>query len=173
MNIPHNNRTFAKIFRTMSISMIAAVGQRLELGYQNQLLCHLPVDLKHFKEITSGHTVLMGDRTWESLPKKPLPNRRNIVITLEDIEFEGVETVHSIAAALDLVADDEEAFVMGGATMYRLFLPYADKLYLTRIVSDFTADVWFPKLTRTNGKSWSQCSCRKMKRTFTIYISKP
>ena len=118
MNIPHNNRTFAKIFRIMSISMIAAVGQRLELGYQNQLLCHLPVDLKHFKEITSGHTVLMGDRTWESLPKKPLPNRRNIVITLEDIEFEGVETVHSIAAALDLVADDEEAFVMGNLHHY-------------------------------------------------------
>ena len=135
----------------MRISMIAAVGQRLELGYQNQLLCHLPVDLKHFKEITSGHTVLMGDRTWESLPKKPLPNRRNIVITLEDIEFEGVETVHSIGAALDLVADDEEAFVMGGATMYRLFLPHADKLYLTRIVSDFTADVWFPEIDE---KEW-------------------
>ena len=126
--------------------MIAAVGQRLELGYQNQLLCHLPVDLKHFKEITSGHTVLMGDRTWDSLPKKPLPNRRNIVITLDDIEFEGVETVHSIEAALKLVADDEEAFVMGGATMYRLFLPYADRLYLTRIHSSFTADVFFPSL---------------------------
>ena len=135
----------------MSISMIAAVGQRLELGYQNQLLCHLPVDLKHFKEITSGHTVLMGDRTWESLPKKPLPNRRNIVITLEDIEFEGVETVHSIDAALKLVANDEEAFVMGGATMYRLFLPHADKLYLTRIVSEFVADVWFPEIDE---KEW-------------------
>lgn len=133
----------------MSISMIAAVGQNLELGYQNQLLCHLPVDLKHFKTITSGHTVLMGDRTWESLPKKPLPNRRNIVITLDDVEFEGAETVHSIPDALALVADDEEAFVMGGATMYRLFLPYADKLYLTRIVSDFVADVWFPEIDET------------------------
>ncbi len=135
----------------MSISMIAAVGQRLELGYQNRLLCHLPVDLKHFKEITSGHTVLMGDRTWESLPKKPLPNRRNIVITLGNMAFEGAETVHSIEEAIALVHDDEEAFVMGGATMYRLFLPYADKLYLTRIVSDFVADVWFPDI---NEEEW-------------------
>ena len=73
-------------------------------------------------------------------------------ITLEDIEFEGVETVHSIEAALNLVADDEEAFVMGGATMYRLFLPHADKLYLTRIVSEFTADVWFPEIDENEWK---------------------
>ena len=129
-----------------NISMIAAVGENLELGYKNQLLCHLPVDLKHFKEITSGHAVMMGDRTWESLPKKPLPNRRNIVITLDDIAFPDCETVHSIEDALTLVQDEEEAFVMGGATMYRLFLPYADKLYLTRIASAFTADVFFPAI---------------------------
>lgn len=126
--------------------MIAAVGENLELGYQNQLLCHLPVDLKHFKTITSAHTVIMGDRTWDSLPKKPLPNRRNIVVTLEDVTFSDCETVHSIEAALDLVKEEDEAFIMGGATMYRLFLPYADKLYLTRIASNFRADVFFPEL---------------------------
>lgn len=126
--------------------MIAAVGENLELGYKNQLLCHLPVDLRHFKEITSGHTVLMGDKTWESLPKKPLPNRRNIVITLDDVTFPDCETVHSIEDALALLNGEEEAFVMGGATMYRLFLPHADKLYLTRIVSAFTADVYFPAI---------------------------
>lgn len=126
--------------------MIAAVGENLELGYKNQLLCHLPVDLRHFKEITSGHTVLMGDKTWESLPKKPLPNRRNIVITLDDVTFPDCETVHSIEDALSLLNGEEEAFVMGGATMYRLFLPHADKLYLTRIVSAFTADVYFPAI---------------------------
>ena len=134
------------------ISIIVAIAENYAIGKKGDLLCHMPSDLKHFKEITSGHTVLMGDRTWESLPKKPLPNRRNIVITLDDIEFEGVETVHSIAAALDLVADDEEAFVMGGATMYRLFLPYADKLYLTRIVSEFVADVWFPEIDENEWK---------------------
>ncbi|MCQ2283939.1 MAG: dihydrofolate reductase [Bacteroidales bacterium] len=134
-----------------NLSMIAAVGQNLELGYKNQLLCHLPVDLKHFKTITSGHSVIMGDRTWESLPKKPLPNRRNIVVTLENVEFPDCETVHSIEAAMELVKDEDEAFVMGGATMYKLFLPYADKLYLTRIVSGFVADVFFPAIDE---KDW-------------------
>lgn len=129
-----------------NLSMIAAVGKNLELGYKNQLLCHLPIDLKHFKEITSGHTVIMGDRTWESLPKKPLPNRRNIVVTLDDVTFTDCETVHSIEDALKLIENEEEAFIMGGATMYRLFLPYAEKLYLTRIQSSFTADVFFPTI---------------------------
>ena len=129
-----------------NLSMIAAVGENLELGYKNQLLCHLPIDLKHFKEITSGHTVIMGDRTWESLPKKPLPNRRNIVVTLDNVTFPDCETVHSIEDALQLIENEEEAFIMGGATMYRLFLPYAEKLYLTRIQSSFTADVFFPTI---------------------------
>jgi len=132
-----------------NLNMIAAVGNRLELGYKNQLLCHLPLDLKHFKEITSGHTVLMGDRTWESLPKKPLPNRRNIVITLDPVTFPDCETVHSIEEALNLLAPDEPAFVMGGATMYKLFMQHADTLYITRILSDFTADVYFPEIKDT------------------------
>lgn len=132
--------------RMKNISMIAAVGEHLELGYKNELLCHLPIDLKHFKSITSGHTVIMGDRTWESLPKKPLPNRRNIVVTLDPVTIPDCETVHSIEEALQLVEDEEEAFIMGGATMYRLFLPHANKLYLTRIQSTFTADVFFPEI---------------------------
>ena len=135
-----------------NLSMIAAVGQNLELGYQNQLLCHLPKDLKHFKQITSGHTVIMGDRTWESLPKKPLPDRRNIVVTLAETVFPDCLTVHSIEEALALARDEEdEVFVMGGATMYRLFLPYAQTLYLTRILSPFTADVFFPAI---NEQEW-------------------
>lgn len=141
-----------KPLKMNNLSMIAAVGQNLELGYKNQLLCHLPIDLKHFKTITSGHTVLMGDRTWESLPKKPLPNRRNIVITLDDVEFPDCETVHSIEDALKLIEGEEEAFIMGGATMYKLFLPYAQKLYLTRIASEFTADVFFPTIDENEWK---------------------
>lgn len=136
-----------------NLSMIAAVGQNLELGYQNQLLCHLPKDLKHFKQITSGHTVIMGDRTWESLPKKPLPDRRNIVVTLQETIFPDCLTVHSIEDALALARDEEdEVFVMGGATMYRLFLPYAQTLYLTRILFPFTADVFFPAI---NEQEWT------------------
>ncbi len=135
-----------------NLSMIAAVGQNLELGYQNQLLCHLPKDLKHFKEITSGHTVIMGDRTWDSLPKKPLPNRLNVVVTLEETVFPDCITVHSVEEVLALAHDGkDEVFVMGGATMYRLFMPYAQTLYLTRILSTFTADVFFPAI---NEQEW-------------------
>lgn len=129
-----------------NLSMIAAVGNKLELGYRNRLLCHLPVDLKRFKTITSGHTVIMGDRTWESLPKKPLPNRRNIVVTLnQDADYRDCEIVYSISEALKLVENDEQPFVMGGATMYKLFLDKVETLYLTRILSDFQADAFFPK----------------------------
>ena len=130
-----------------NLSMIAAVGNNYELGYQNQLLCHLPVDLKRFKTVTSGHTVLMGDRTWESLPKKPLPNRRNIVITLnKDADYQNCELAFSIEEAMQLVENDEQPFIMGGATIYKLFIDKIETLYLTRILSDFQGDVYFPEL---------------------------
>lgn len=130
----------------MAISIIAAVGKNLELGYNNSLLCHLPKDLKRFKEITSGHTVIMGMKTWLSLPKKPLPNRRNIVVTHQNINLEGAEIASSIEEVLWKVQNEQETFVIGGAAMYKLFLPYANKLYLTRIVSYFAADTWFPEI---------------------------
>jgi len=129
------------------ISMIAAIGNNFELGYQNKLLCHLPVDLKRFKEITSGHTVMMGDRTWESLPKKPLPNRRNIVITLDrNANYPNCEIAFSVEEAINLIHDEEEAFIIGGATIYNLFIDKIQRLYLTRILADFRADVFFPKV---------------------------
>lgn len=133
--------------------MIAAVGKNLELGYQNQLLCHLPADLKYFKEKTSGSPVIMGDRTWESLPKKPLPNRRNIVITLDKTaQFSDCEVVHSIEEAMQLVECEKESFIIGGATIYSLFINRIGKLYLTRIDSEFTADVYFPAI---NPDDWT------------------
>lgn len=126
--------------------MIAAIGKDLELGYKNQLLCHLPKDLKHFKETTSGHTVIMGRKTWESLPKKPLPNRRNIVMTNSSQNIAGAEVAHSLAEVVEMTKDENEVFVMGGASVYELFMPYCDKLYLTKIVSNFEADVFFPEI---------------------------
>ncbi|MDR1345333.1 MAG: dihydrofolate reductase [Bacteroidales bacterium] len=129
------------------LCIIAAIGNNLEIGYKNQLLCHLPKDLKRFKAITSGYTVLMGDRTWESLPVKPLPNRRNIVITLNKLaNYQGCELVFSIEEALQLVQNEPEAFVIGGATIYRLMMQYADELYITRILADFEADAFFPEI---------------------------
>lgn len=133
--------------KTKHLNIIAAVGNNLELGYQNQLLCHLPEDLKRFKTITSGHTVIMGDRTWDSLPRKPLPNRRNIVMTLDrERVFEDCETAHSVEELFAMLNENEEAFIMGGATIYKIFIDMAEKLYLTRILSDFQADVFFPEV---------------------------
>jgi len=127
--------------------MIAAVGKNLELGKNNQLLCHLPADLKRFKAITSGYPVIMGDKTWESLPIKPLPNRRNIVITLnKNADYNHCEIVHTIDDAIEFVKNEEKAFIIGGATIYKLFIDRIETLYLTRIDSAFDADVFFPDI---------------------------
>lgn len=128
-----------------NLNMIAAAGNNLELGFQNRLLCHLPKDLKRFKEITSGHTVLMGDRTWESLPVKPLPKRKNLVLTLNrEADYQECELLYSMEEAVKVLSQEPKAFIIGGATVYKLFLPYVHTLYLTRILSDFQADAFFP-----------------------------
>lgn len=130
------------------IALIAAVGQRLELGYQNRLLCHLPRDLQHFKQLTTGHPVVMGRNTWDSLPKKPLPNRRNIILSSSLALHEpGAEVFHSIPELLRAIPFDQTLFVMGGASVYQQMLPFADTVFLTRILSNFTADVFFPPLS--------------------------
>lgn len=127
--------------------MIAVIGNNRELGLNNQLLCHLPEDLKRFKTITSGNPVIMGDKTWESLPVKPLPKRRNIVMTLNpNANYTACEMVHSIEELYTLLAEEEECFIMGGATIYKLFIDKIDKLYLTRVLSDFEADAFFPEV---------------------------
>jgi dihydrofolate reductase len=133
--------------KMLNLCMIAAIGNNFELGKNNQLLCHLPADLKRFKEITSGYPVIMGDRTWESLPIKPLPNRRNIVITKEkNANYQHCEIVHTIEDAVALVKNEDKAFIIGGATIYKLFINKIETLYLTRIDADFEADVFFPNV---------------------------
>jgi dihydrofolate reductase len=130
--------------------MIAVIGKNFELGKDNQLLCHLPADLKRFKEITLGYPVIMGDRTWESLPIKPLPKRRNIVITLDkNATYNDCEVVHTLDDAVALVKNEEKAFIIGGATIYKLFIDRVDTLYLTRLDADFDADVFFPDVDFT------------------------
>ena len=97
------------------ISIIVAISENYAIGKKGDLLCHLPADLKHFKTITSGHTVMMGERTFLSLPKHPLPNRRNIVLTdVKGKTFEGAETVYSIEDLILKIEESEEAFVIGG-----------------------------------------------------------
>lgn len=130
-----------------NISIIVAVAENFAIGKNNDLLFHLPNDLKRFKEITTGHCLIMGRNTLLSLPKWPLPNRRHIVITdRPDDIFPGCEVVFSIAEALEKVKDEKEAFVIGGGMVYRQFYPIAGKLYLTFVHQAFDADVFFPEI---------------------------
>jgi len=130
-----------------NIAIIVAIAQNFAIGRNNNLLFHLPDDLKRFKRITSGHAVIMGKNTLFSLPKGPLPNRRNIVITdIAGETFEGCETVYSIAEAVEIVHNEELAFVIGGGMIYRQFYPIAGKLFLTMAHQDFEADTFFPEI---------------------------
>lgn len=130
-----------------NISIIVAVDQNFGIGLNNKLLCHLPADLKHFKNITQSHTVIMGRNTFLSLPNGPLKNRRNIVISnIENEYFEGCEMANSIEEAIALSDKNNENFIIGGAMIYTQFLPFASKLYLTHIQHNFKADTFFPKV---------------------------
>ncbi|WP_430974312.1 dihydrofolate reductase [Sunxiuqinia rutila] len=137
-----------------NISIIVAIAQNFAIGKNNDLLFHLPNDLKHFKEITSGHTIIMGRNTLLSLPKWPLPNRRHVIISDQpDDCFEGCEMVASIEEAIEKVKDEKEAFIIGGGMIYKQFYPLANKLYLTVVHQDFEADVYFPEIDYSN---WEQ-----------------
>ena len=138
------------------LSLIVAIGKNHEIGRKNQLLCHLPEDLKHFKQLTLSHPVLMGENTYLSLPKRPLPGRRNIVLTLDKGKtYEGCEMAYSIEEALRLCPPEEETFVMGGASVYRQLLPLCDRLYITRMLAEFPdADVFLPPI----GPEWELVS---------------
>lgn len=131
------------------ISMIVAIDQKNGIGLNNSLLTHISNDLKRFKKITSGHTVIMGRNTWESLPKKPLPDRKNIVLTRnKNLNFEGAVTLSSKEDVLELIAENEEVFVIGGADIYKLFFSETSKLYLTKIHKIFAADAFFPPIDK-------------------------
>ena len=138
------------------ISIIVAVAENNAIGKDNQLLWYIPDDLKRFKRLTTGHTVIMGKNTWKSLPNPPLPNRRNIVITdnPED-HFEGAEMVTSIESAVASCSLADENFVMGGASIYQQFLPITDRLYLTKVHKSFDGDTFFPEL---NLLDWERVS---------------
>jgi dihydrofolate reductase len=132
------------------ISIIGAVGKNNEIGKDNKLLWNLPADLKHFKEITTGHPVIMGQKTFQSIGK-PLPNRRNIVLTLDNNYKENdIEIFHSIEELENnLKNEKDEIFIIGGGTIYNLFIDKADKLYITHVDASFPdADTFFPKIDK-------------------------
>ena len=142
------------------ISIIVAISENYAIGKKGDLLCHMPADLKHFKTITSGKTVMMGERTFFSLPKHPLPNRRNIVLTdVQGKTFEGAEAVYSIDEMVRLMNGEEEAFVIGGGMVYRQMMERADKLYITHIHHTWDdADTFFPNI---DPAIWQQISAEK------------
>ena len=129
------------------ISIIVAVSEDWGIGKDNELLWHISEDLKRFKKLTLGNTVIMGKKTWESLPWRPLPGRKNIVLTddpNECIDFS--VTAYSIEDALSKCEKEEEIFIMGGGSVYRQFMPIADRLYITHVHKKAPADIYFPEI---------------------------
>ncbi len=131
----------------MKIALIVVVDENNGIGKNNKLLCHLPADLKHFKELTTGHSIIMGRKTFESLPNGPLPNRKNIVLTQNtDYKANGCYIAHSVIQALDFSKGEDITFVIGGEKIYKEFIDIADMLNVTKIHHTFEADTYFPKM---------------------------
>jgi len=130
------------------ITMIAAAGENNELGKDNELVWHLPNDFKRFKQLTTGHHIIMGRKTFESFPKL-LPNRIHIVITRNtSYQKEGAIVVHSMEAALKIAKDDPQPFIIGGGEIYKMGLEVADKIEVTRVHNTFDADAFFPEIPK-------------------------
>lgn len=159
----------------MKLSIIACVGKNLELGKGNDLVFHIKDDMKYFKEVTLNHIVVMGRKTFESLPGL-LKDRKNVVITKSNKEFpEGVETYSSIEEFMEKYKDyQDEIFVIGGASIYKQFLDYCDKLYLTEVDKEIDADVYFPEFDKNNydKEIVKSGEDKTLKYNFTIYRRK-
>ena len=142
------------------LSIIVAIANENVIGKDNKLIWHIPEDLKRFKEITSGHKIIMGRKTFESLGRI-LPNRKHIILCNDmemNIDDENVEVLEDISELKEYIESDEECFVIGGATIYRILMPYANKMYITKINQDFEGDVYFPEIKE---EEWKEISCEK------------
>ena len=137
-----------------SIQAIVAIDENGAIGRQGQLLCHLPADMKHFKEVTMGHSIVMGRKTFESFPRRPLPGRQNIVITRNpQWQYPGVTVAHSVEDAI-AAAETANVFIIGGADVYKQTLPLVEVLHLTVIHARWaSADTYFPTLDM---KEWQE-----------------
>ena len=130
------------------ISIFVAIAENYAIGKDNDLLWHISEDLKRFKCLTKDHYVVMGKRTWFSLPTRPLPYRTNMVIT--DVAGEQIDSclmAYSIEDAIEKMDPQKENFIIGGGSIYRQFMPFAQKLYITRVNQDFEADTFFPEIS--------------------------
>lgn len=160
------------------VTIIAAAAENNALGKDNDLVWHLPDDFKRFKALTTGHHIIMGRKTFETFPK-PLPNRTHIVVTRQkDYRKEGCIVVHSVKEALELAKGDEQPFIIGGGEIYRLGMPYTDKIELTRIHADPEADTFFPEIDMeqwelTDSEHHPGDERHKYDFTYLTYVRKP
>jgi dihydrofolate reductase len=160
------------------ISIIVAVSEDWGIGKNNELLWHISEDLQRFKKLTKGNSVIMGKKTWESLPRKPLPERKNIVLTDNPVEsIENAITAYSIKDALAKCDTEEEIFIIGGGTVYRQFMPIADRLYITHVHQKVPADVYFPEIDLklwkiTEKEEFPTSETNSIPYTYTVYIRK-
>lgn len=133
------------------IALIAAIAQNNAIGFENKLIYWLPNDLKRFKELTTGHTIIMGSNTFRSLPKGALPNRRNIVLSRKEKTFSGAETFNSLEEALANCINEEIVYIIGGEMLYKSAMPIADILCLTEVNdTPMNADAFFPDFTKSD-----------------------
>jgi len=161
----------------MTISIIAAIAENNVIGKNNDLIWHISEDLKRFKKLTSGHPIIMGRKTYESLPFKPLPKRKNIILSHKNLKYESTIVVNSVEDVFKECKNEDEIFICGGAEIYKLFLPYTDKLYLTKIHHFFEGDTFFPEINFSDWelKNISEIFKDKksgLKYSFTDYIKK-
>ena len=158
------------------ISLIAAVASNRAIGKGNQLLWHLPEDMRYFRETTRGKPVIMGRRTWESLPDafRPLPGRHNLVVSRNPAyAATGATLVTSLDEAIQKAGETNEVFVIGGAELYRQALPLADRLYLTEVSGDFEGDAFFPQVPTSDWQEIvrkAQTTASPLAYSFAIYL---
>ncbi len=160
------------------ISIIVAIASNYAIGKDNDLLWHISKDLKRFKEITKAHYIVMGKRTYYSLPIRPLPKRTSLIIT--DVENENIDNclmAYSIDDAIEKMDSDNENFIIGGGSIYNQFMPIADKLYITRVHKEFEADTFFPEISLDEWELISSENCdddpqNDFTYTFEVYTRK-
>lgn len=161
-----------------NISIIAAIADNGAIGKNNDLIWRLPNDLKRFKSLTDGHTIVMGRRTFESLPKGALPNRKNVVMTsMPEAIGTSAFVCSSWEEMMDLTEKDDNVFIIGGASIYSDALSIANRMYITRVHETFDADVFFPKIDYSEWEEVSRTECKADEKhlydyTFIDYIRK-
>lgn len=164
MSSSHKSRR-KRLENMNEINIIVATGLNNEIGKDNRLLWHIREDMLYFKQTTLHYPVIMGRKTWDSLPKKPLPKRENIVLSRnKNLELDGAKIFSDIKEMFAYTSQFEKCFIIGGASIYSLLMPYCNKLYITKVFKNFEADSFFPEIDNSKWRLTSQSEEKKMKK---------